>query len=208
MLVAGIVVAISIARGDGAVGEAYEIRSLSSRPDMLTGGDALIGITATRNADVSGLRLFLDGTDVTESFRSSTSGVQTGFVAGLSGVGDLRLAGADGTPRATLALVNHPIEGPEFSGPHQQLFICETEAFELVSGETLGPPLDDACSIERRIDHAYRSTQDGELKPLASPDSRPADLASTTTLTGAAVPYIVRIENGTINCAIYQKGRQ
>ena len=206
ILVASIVVAISIsiARGDGAVDEAYEIRILSSRPDMITGGDALIGISATQNADVSGLRLFLDGTDVTDRFRTAPSGVLVGLVAGLSGAGELRLAGADGTPRATLALVNHPIEGPVFSGPHQQPFVCETEAFELVSGETLGAPLDDACSIERRIDYAYRSTEDGELKPLANSASRPSDLATTTTLTGATVPYIVRIETGTINRAIYQ----
>ena len=35
-------------------------------------------------------------------------------------------------------------------------------------------------------------------------DSRPSDLAATTTLTGASVPYIVRIETGTINRAIYR----
>ena len=42
---AGIVAAIGIARGDGVVDEAHEIRVLSGRPDMVTAGNALIGIS-------------------------------------------------------------------------------------------------------------------------------------------------------------------
>lgn len=193
-----------IARGHDPSGGAYEIRILSSRADMVTGGNALIGITATPDSELSGLRVSLDGNDVTSAFRPSAPGVLVGLVDGVTGIGVLRLASADGTTRGTQAVVNHPIEGPVFSGPHEHPFVCETDAFELVSGETLGAPLDDACSIERRIDYAYRSTADGELKSLADPISRPADLATTTTLTGVTVHYIVRIETGTINRAIYQ----
>ena len=203
-IAAAIAIGIGIAHGDGAVDEAHEIRVLSGRPDMVTAGNALIGITATRNADVSRLRVLLDGTDVTGVFRPSSRGVLVGLVDGLAGASELRLVDGDGVPADTLSLVNHPVEGPVFSGPHQTPFICETEAFELVSGETLGAPLDDACSIERRVDYAYRSIEDGELKPLADPASPPADLATTTTLTGTTVPYIVRIETGTINRAVYQ----
>ena len=171
---------------------------------MVTGGDALIGINGAPDSDLSGLRVFLDGIDVTHDFRPSSPGVLVGLVGGFAGAVELTLAGAGGTPSDTLSLVNHPIEGPVFSGPHQLPFICETEAFELVSGETLGAPLDDACSIERRIDYAYRSTESDELRPLANPALRPPDLASTRTLTGVHAPYIVRIETGTINRAIYQ----
>ena len=197
-------VSIGIAHGDDAAGGAYEIQILSGRPDMVSGGNALVGITATLDSYPSGLRVSLDGKDVTSAFRPSSPGVLVGLVEGLSGTGELMLASADGTRRGTLSLVNHPIEGPVFSGPHEHPFVCETDAFELVSGETLGAPLDDACSIERRIDYAYRSTGGGELKPLADPASRPADLAATTTLTGVNVPYFVRIETGTINRAVYQ----
>ena len=204
--VAGIAagIGIGIARGDGVVDEAHEIRVLSGRPDMVTAGNALIGITATRNADTSRLRMLLDGTDVTDVFRPSSRGDLAGLVDGLEGASELRLVDGDGVPVDTLSLVNHPVEGPVFSGPHQTPFICETGTFELVSGETLGVPLDDACSIERRIDYAYRSIEDGELRPLADPATPPADLATTTTLTGAIVPYIVRVETGTINRAVYQ----
>ena len=194
-----------IVRGDdGGPGEGYELQVLSSRPDMITGGNALVGVGVPPGADLSALQVTRDGRDVTGAFRPAAAGGLVGLVDGLSGTAELALATADGTALATLSLVNHPLAGPVFSGPHEQPFICETDAFELVSGETLGPALDDACSIARRVDYAYRSTADGELKPLADPRLRPADLAATTTLTAAEVPYIVRIETGTINRAIYQ----
>ena len=53
------------------------------------------------------------------------------------------------------------------------------------------------------MDYYYRSTAGGALKPLPS-SGTPPDLAQVTTLTGSTVPYIVRIETGSINRAIYQ----
>jgi hypothetical protein len=113
------------------------------------------------------------------------------------------LSDAEGVSQAKLRLFNHPIEGPVFSGPHEEPFVCQTEDFELVSGETLGTPLDESCSVDRQIAYAYRTT-DGDLKPLDPTGVRPADLAAVSTLTDANVPYIVRIETGTINRAVYQ----
>jgi hypothetical protein len=193
-----------IVRGDDGAGEGYELRVLSSRPEMVTGGNALVGVGVPPGTDPAALRVTLDSRDVTGAFRLDAADGFVGLVDGLSGAAELALATADGTSLATLSLVDHPLEGPVFSGPHEQPFICETDRFELVSGETLGPALDDACSVARRVDYAYRSTADGELKPLADPRARPADLAATTTLTDTEVPYIVRIETGTINRAIYQ----
>ena len=197
-------VAAGIAQGAKAADGTHDVRVLSSRPDMVTGGDALVRIAAGPAADLSDLRVSLDGYDVTDSFRPVSPDVLVGLVEGLSGTAELEVTSFDQMSPSTLSLVNHSIDGPVFSGPHQHPFMCETEAFRLPSGESLGAPLDDACSIERRIDYAYRSTETEELKPLRHPFGRPADLASTDTLTGATVPYIVRIETGTINRAIYQ----
>ena len=192
-----------IVRGDDAADGAYELQVLSGRPDMVTGGDVLVAVRAAQDADLSDLRVTLDGADVTAAFRPAPAGGLVGLVEGLPRESELALATADGAPLGAVSLVNHPIEGPVFSGPHEQPFVCETEAFEMPSGGTLGAALDANCSIARRIDYVYRSA-DGELKPLADPSARPADAASTTTLTGATVPYIVRIETGAINRAIYQ----
>jgi hypothetical protein len=148
----------------------------------------------------------VNGTDVTGMFhRDDASHTLTGLVTGLAlgpnavpvGPGGSSAAGG-----AELTVVNHPITGPVFSGPHERPFMCETEQFELESGETLGAALDANCSIERRVDYYYRSTEGGDLKLL--PDATPSDLAEIATSGGSTVPYIVRIETGTINRAIYQ----
>ena len=144
VIAAGVALGVGacIVRGDDAGDGAYELQILSGRPDMVTGGDALVSIAAGPDADLSDLRITLGGRDVTAAFRPSSPGVLVGLVEGLSGSGELLLASADGTPRGSLSLVNHPVEGPVFSGPHEQPFVCETEAFELQWGETLGAPLD------------------------------------------------------------------
>lgn len=185
----------------------FEIVSLSNRPDMVSGGDALVRIDLPRNVPASRVRVSLNRTDVTAAFRAdAASGSMTGLVLGMR-LGDNRLevrSTGRGGESARLTLVNHRIQGPVFSGPQEQPYICQTHVFTRpVFGGNLGPALDADCSIATRVDYAYRST-DGTLKPLPSTSARPADLAMTTTLTGAQVPYIVRIETGTIDRAIYQ----
>ena len=181
----------------------YEILTLSSRPDMVTGGDALVALAVPDDVDTADIRVMLGDRDVTSMFQRRTSTHLTGLVDGLiSERTDLTLADSTGTVRASVSIVNHPAEGPVFSGSHEQPFVCQTDEFELVSGETLGPPLDESCLIDRRVDYAYRSTESEDLQPLDPLAPRPDDLATTTTLTGNDVPYIVRIETGTINRAV------
>jgi hypothetical protein len=79
-----------------------------------------------------------------------------------------------------------------------------TQLFALpASINTLGPALNADCSIATRIDYVYRTTA-GQFQPLPDLASYPADLAQTTTTEGKSVPYIVRVETGTINRAIYE----
>ena len=98
---------------------------------------------------------------------------------------------------AILSVRNHSIAGPMFSGPHLTPYECRTEE----SG--LGAPLDSDCSAARRVEFFYRTT-DGEFKPLADPTERSVDLVTTTTSAGVTVPYVVRIESGTLNRSIYR----
>ncbi len=59
------------------------------------------------------------------------------------------------------------------------------------------------CAAVRRIEYLYRTTS-GQFAPLADPGGPlPANLATTTTLDGKTVPYIVRWERGTINRFVY-----
>ena len=189
----------------------FRIEVLSSRPYMVSGGDALVRVTAKkRNVRLRNVRIELNGADVTDAFvRDAVTNSLTGLVTGLR-VGKNRLdvdARRNGRGRADadLTLTNYPIQGPIISGPHEFPFACTTKKFVPFPGSpALGPPLDSDCSITRRVQYVYRTT-DNTFASLPQPHSNlPANLAFTTTVTGARVPYIVRLETGTINRAIYQ----
>ncbi|MBF8301231.1 MAG: hypothetical protein HW394_1601 [Acidobacteria bacterium] len=185
----------------------FQIATVSARPDFVSGGDVLIRIRVPRAVSLDAPQVMLNGADITGVFRRDVPGhALAGLVTGLKlGPNTVVVSpgdrGTNGGGRLTV--LNHPIVGPVFSGPHEEPFVCETERFTLQSGDTLGKPLDAQCSVNRRVDYYYRSTAGGALKPLPS-SATPPDLAQVTTLTGSTVPYIVRIETGTINRGIYQ----
>ena len=202
-LVALAAVGAAVPGGAQTAGD-VQIATLSARPDMVTGGDVLVRVTPPPGVADAAVTVLAAGRDVTGDFRRLDDGALEGLVSGLAPGAHVLEARIAGGSAARLEVVNHPVAGPVFSGPHERPFVCETDRFELLSGETLGDALDEDCSIERRVDYAYRSTEDGALKPLADPTARPADLARTTTLDGVEAPYVVRIETGTINRAVYQ----
>ena len=77
----------------------------------------------------------------------------------------------------------------------------------------LGEPLDADCSAPTKYEWFYKSTGPAvgtgaaatQFKALADPKgARPADLATATTIDGRTVPYIVRVESGVINRAVYR----
>jgi hypothetical protein len=181
-----------------------QLSVVSSRPDMVTGGDALVRVELPEGTSPDTVTVRVDDRDVTAAFQAVSEVALEGLVSELGvGVSRVAVATEDGAS-VELEVRNHPGTGPVFSGPHQQPFVCQTDDFELVSGETLGAAIDDDCSVVRRVDYAYRSVDGGALKALPDSTDRPADLAYTTTLHEAEVPYIVRIETGTVNRAVYQ----
>lgn len=181
----GCIVARARTRADSAA-----IAVLSSKPALVSGGDALVAVGV--NGSIT-----LNGADVTADFKQ-VGNRRIGLVEGLKpGTNVLRAGGS------SLVLTDHPITGPVFSGPRETPFYCMTDAFKLpASTQTLGPPLDANCSVKTRVDYVYR-TKAGAFKPLPA-GATPDDLAETTTSDGKTVPYIVRVETGTIDRAIYQ----
>jgi len=202
----GLTIVVVTATFVGVVGEAtesrapFEIRTLSSRADLVSGGDALVAVTVPAGTKAGQLKVSLNGKDITSRFTlDAASGEYRGLVEGLA-LGANRIIATTKSPRAEagLSITNHPITGPILSGPHLVPYECSTEA----SG--LGPALDANCSAHTQSWHLYRST-DNTFKTLPNRDGpRPADLATTTTSDGKTVPYIVRVDSGTINRAIYQ----
>jgi hypothetical protein len=228
-------------------GKGFGIQVLSSAPDQVTGGDALVRVSLPRGLAPERVALLRNGEDVSVSLapepgRRSLVGLVGGLALGKN-VLELRLrkpASEEGSasltrhPLATLRVRNHPASGPIFSGPQQQPFVCTTARVGL--GQPLvdnqdgfgipvaredangdyprdgrGYPTADAeivgwsrdCAAPRRFDYRYR-TVGGQFLPLASPsEPLPADIATTTTLDGRTVPYIVRWERGTSNRFVY-----
>jgi hypothetical protein len=180
----------------GAAG--LTVTVLSSRPDMVSGGSALIEIKTAQ--PIKSAHVKLNGKDVSRDFHRDTArGSMIGLIEGLRPGANQLEANAEGKS-ASLQLVDHPITGPIVSGEHLKPYVCMTDE----SG--LGKPLDADCSAATKIEYFYRSssTPEGSFKPLADPAApHPGDLAQTTTSTGQTVPYIVRVESGTINRAIY-----
>jgi hypothetical protein len=186
------------------VGTQLGIRAVSTRADMVTGGDVLVEVRIPRVVEPVQLTVTAGVFDVTDAFRR-TGNTFVGLVTGLRTGRTVITARINGERlTATLAVVNHPISGPVFSGPHQTPFLCETAQFRVpVVGASLGSPLDSQCSATTRVDYVYRSTAGG-FKALPNPSARPADLARTTNIEGRAVDYVVRVETGTVNRAIYE----
>lgn len=183
------------------------VSTVSGLPDRVTGGEALVRIDIPRKIPIRQVSVFLNGREITDVFQPSKAPKRlTGLVTGLAaGENELVAKSVADHPSAKLTLINHPIQGPVFSGPHEQPFRCQTEEFNIpVIGGTLGTPTDDDCSIETRVDYFYRTTDDAYAAWPADTSDYPDDLASTTTTDGREVPFIVRMEHGTVNRAVYQ----
>ena len=179
----------------------FEIKTISARPDMVSGGDVLIEVKAPASVQLSRLTLTLNGKDVTGVLKPDpATGSFRGLLTGLV-VGDNALRAvikAPGHSEARLTVKNYPLTGPILSGPHLAPYECRT----VESG--LGQPLDADCAAAQKVEYFYR-TSGNTFKPLADPlGPRPPDLVTTTTNDGKTVPYIVRVESGTANRSIYR----
>jgi hypothetical protein len=177
---------------DSALGAApITIEVLSNRADLISSGDALVRISPPGDAQVS-----LNGTDVSSAFAIRPNGQLEGLVSGLAvGPNTLTATAPDGTG-ASITITNHPRGGPVFAGPQVQPWPCTTEQ------HGLGPAEDAQCNAPTAYSYRYKSSLTGQFAPY-DPSSPPADVATTTTDRGETVPYVVRVERGTMDRGIY-----
>src|SRR6266566_1374949 len=169
---------------------ALSVEVLSSRPELVTGGDALVRIMAAEAPKVA-----VGANDVSGAFRPDQKGGWVGLIEGLRDGGNQLIAKAGGK-EATVTLVNHPVNGTLFAGPQQEPFVCENESHGLAS------PNDGSCAAPTVVKYFYRN-KSGEWKPLDPKAARPADVATTKTTEGKDVALIVRQEKGVINRSAY-----
>ncbi len=184
------------APGDAAL----RITPLSTRAEYATNGDLLVAVGSPTGASLDDLRVELNGRDVTSAFAPDTRpprGAESaprlvGLVSGMSD-GPNVVTAAAGVATASLDVVNHPVDGPLFSGPHQSPFVCTTQR------NGLGAPVDD-CWAQTTVRWVYRTT-DGRTVDLPDPAVTPPD-AAILTRDGRQVPFVVRIEKGVFNRSV------
>ena len=201
---------------------------VSSAADQVTGGDARRHILVPSVTPLHQVEVWVNGVNEADRFAPIDgtrllSGVIDGLALGDNEVIVTQHGKGKGLPEpAVLTLVNHPITGPLFSGPHQHPFICSVQrhglgqpivdndarGFPVYATDPAGYPTDEVigysmdCSAHTLVTYVYMST-DGGFKPYALGGDRPEDMAQTTTMDGLTVDYIVRWEQGTINRFLY-----
>jgi hypothetical protein len=140
--------------------QGINITTLSSRPDIVSGGTALVRVGAPSGVPLTALTVLLNSENVTSAFQPEASGNSLlGLVQGMPLGRNKLIAEVLGSRNqivlsARLTLTNYPITGPIFSGPQEQPFYCMTQLFTLpASTQTLGQALDANCSIASRVNY-------------------------------------------------------
>jgi hypothetical protein len=193
-----VVLAACSSDSDGDAENAAETSSLlleavSSRPEYVTGGDALVAVVAD---DLDGITLEVDGEEIDPATGEADGDRVLFLVEGLP-EGDTEITAHQGDDTAELTVTNHPVSGPVFSGEHIPLAQCTTETFGLAPST----PEDD-CFAPTKESFEYVDAA-GERKPLADPAQVPAD-AEKLTIDGRELPFVIRVELGVLNRSVYR----
>jgi Tannase-like family of unknown function (DUF6351) len=179
------------------------LRVVSSPPELVSGGDARVEVTVPASVPFSAVELTLNGSDVSSVFGPDPEGGHQleGVVTGLpDGASTLRAwvpgPGNAAPDRVELRLVNHPLEGPMFSGPRQEIFLCATSGN---AANAALPPIapSETCSTATLTGFFYRSATG--WSPY-TPGSSPGDALPVPPYGS---PFVVLWERGVINRFIY-----
>ncbi len=194
----------TVATARAATENDVEIQVLSSKPYLVSGETALVQISGPLRRVLPQVNVLVNGKRVTASFKRVQNNL-IGLVTTLhQGENEIAVAAPDGVILNRLRVTDYPITGPMISGPQQEPFICQTQQFVLPDGTNLPPASEPECSVKTVVQYVYMSTTSETFVPLTNTTSLPSDVASTTTLDGVTVPYVVRVEIGTIDRSIYQ----
>jgi hypothetical protein len=175
-----------IGAGAAAAANVPVLKVLSTRPDIVSGGDALMQVVPPDGVSADRLSVDVGGRDVSSAFAVRPDGRYLGVVDKLALGDNVVTARAPGGRAAQLTIVNHPIGGPVIAGPQILPWTCNAGA------------LDEQCNRPATYDFSYKSTGGGPLQAY-DPENPPSDVADTTTDQGKTVPFIVRQETGVLD---------
>lgn len=177
---------------------------LSSPTDRVMGTTALVRLEVLKFDADARLRVTANGVDVSHVFRADpATGHFLGNVENIrEGANDIAATYGGYTTR--IALTGYPRTGPVFSGPHRDPFACGFATFTRLGGGTLFSLEDGKCSTRTLVSYFYRNTGGSNtgFNP-ATTTTYPANMAYVT-VNGKQVPFLVRLESGTVNRTVYQ----
>ena len=219
LLAAGAACAVQVACGGVADGDVV-LSTVPTPAEYVSGGDVMLRVDVASHIDLADVSLSVEGgaVEMAPAPEDRLGRPRHGLLARVSGMarGPNEIVASVGRHEAaSLTVTNWPIQGPIFSGEHLEPYLCldqlaPTDAgprvFQIGNGETLdGVGHGEHCSLPTRVDYVYVMADDGDaFMPLDDPARLPQGVARTTTSEGKTVPFVVRIETGTINRAIYQ----
>jgi Tannase-like family of unknown function (DUF6351) len=161
------------------------IAVVSSRADLVSGGQALVSVDWPPGASPATVHMLLGDRDVTQRFAVRPDGTYAGLLTGLARGANTLTARAPGLRDAALTITNHPRGGPLFAGAQIQPWVCQAGA------------VDAQCNAPTVYGFDYMDARSGSLQPYDRNNPPAASaVAPTTTDQGVTVPFIVRTETG------------
>ena len=163
--VSGALLALTACGGGDDEPAALQIRTLSNRADLISGGNALVEIVPPSGVSTTGLSVKVGARDVTSSFAQRADGRITGVIDGLAEGDNVVVAQIDNARAAQLTITNAPRSGPVLSGALVTPYYCATPTPQVVNGNTPATPAsglagtpDASCNIASEIKLYYRTT--------------------------------------------------
>jgi Tannase-like family of unknown function (DUF6351) len=177
IMIVAVLVAASAPSAQGAA--PVKLGVLSSRADLVSGGDALVRVKLADRADRERLVVRLGKRDVSRKFRVRPNGQ---IEALLRRIPNRRVPLTASIPGAgaRLLITGHPNGGPVFAGPQVEPWVCQKGA------------VDAKCNQPATYELLANSGSGFEPYDPQSSD----DVPETTTTEGEKVPFIVRVETG------------
>ena len=158
------------------------IHVLSTRADLVSGGQALVSVALPKGARPRQVTMWLNGRRVTREFALRSNGVYEGLLSGLRVGRNVLASVLPGGHGAQITITDHPLSGPVFAGPQPEPWTCEPGAVNKTT-----------CFKPVAYSYWYLPQNGTGLQPY-DPASPPSDVAMTTTDEGVTVPFIVRQE--------------
>ena len=191
VVAAALAVALPAAAQAAKLKPGPRIDVLSDRADVISGGDALVAIRLPSGLNASKVTVRLRGHNITGEFKIRPTHLFEGLVTGLK-VGKNRLtASAPGRRTARLTIIDHANGGPVFSGPQVKPWVCQNSS--------------KSAKCDKPATFKYECMTSNGFQSC-NPKNPPGDTTTTTTQTGATVPFIIRIETGYQDRDQYQIG--